>query len=321
MVSKLLRKEILITGATGFIGANLTRYLINLGCRPHIIIRKESNLWRINKFLKKVNLHYVDLRDKERVKQTISRIKPKVIYHCATYGGYPYEKDFYKIIQTNIIGTLNLLNACTRFNFDCFINTGTSSEYGIKKQPMKESDLPEPLTDYGVSKASVTLFCQTVARREKLPIVTLRLFSPYGYYEEQNRLIPTVILSCLNKESPKLSSPRSIRDFIFVEDVMEAFIKVVENSDKIKGEILNIGYGRQHSVGDIVSKIISLVPEKVKPLWQSVSNPRIEPSIWVADISKTKKLLNWHPRHNLDQGLKKTIDWFRKNIGLYRDKD
>jgi nucleoside-diphosphate-sugar epimerase len=184
---------------------------------------------------------------------------------------------------------------------------------------MKESDLLEPINDYGISKATATLFCQSVARREKLTIATLRLFSPYGYFESQARLIPSVIISCLNKTNPELSSPDSVRDFIFIDDVINAYTNVLENNNKIRGEIFNIGYGRQHTVGEIVNKIIVLIGYKVKPIWKSVPNPRIEPFCWQADTGKAKETLNWRPRHNLDAGLTKAISWFKKNLSLYRD--
>lgn len=321
MVSELLTKKILVTGATGFIGANLTHYLVSQGCRPHITLRKESNTWRINEILKKLHIHYVDLSDKDRIKKIILMIKPRIIYHCATYGGFSFQADSDKIINTNIIGTINLVNACRKIEFDCLVNTGSSSEYGLKKQPMKESDLLEPINDYGISKATATLFCQSVAMREKLPIATLRLFSPYGYFESQARLIPSVILSCLNKTNPELSCPDSVRDFIFIDDVINAYTNVLENNNKIRGEIFNIGYGRQYSVGEVVNKIIDLISDKIKPQWESISNLRVEPTSWIADISKAKEILKWMPCNNLDAGLIKTIDWLKRNLKLYNEKN
>lgn len=314
----LNNNRVLITGATGFIGANLAYRLTKLGCKLNLTVRRKSNLWRIKDILPKVNLHYVDLTDKDEVEKIISKINPKVIYHCATYGGYPFQADLDKIIGTNIIDTLNLLNACLKVKFDCFINTGSSSEYGIKKHPMKESDLLEPINSYGVSKASATLFCQATAKRDNLPIVTLRLFSPYGYYEEKKRLIPTVVISCLNRINPKLSSPNSARDFVFIDDVIDAYIKITKNIKKVKGKIINISSGRQHSVKEIVEKIIKLTDSKVSPEWNILKNPRIEPEIWQADINKARNLLGWLPKYNLEQGLKKTIEWFRNNMEFYK---
>lgn len=303
----------LITGATGFIGANLARRLIKEGAEVHILTRKQSNRWRLQDILQKVHEHRVDLRDYERLFKVVQDTRPKFIFHCATYGSYPFQKEENEIIETNILGTINLLRALSDIDYRCFVNTGSSSEYGIKSKPMSEEDLLEPISTYGVSKAATTLFCQAMAKREKRPIVTLRLFSPYGPYEEATRLIPTVIISCLRNENPRLSSPHGMRDFNFVEDIVDAYLKVIETPN-IAGEIFNIGCGEQHSVGEVVDTIIKLSGRKVKPIWGSVSPRPNEPSIWQADISKAKELLGWHPRYSLREGLSKTIEWFERNL-------
>ncbi len=307
-------KRILITGATGFIGANLVHRFLNTGAEIHIFTRPTSNKWRIRNILNDVNEHSVDLLNYDKLKTVISSIKPHIIFHTAIYGGYAFQNDTNKILETNFMGTVNLINACTKIEFELFVNTGSSSEYGVKSKPMRESDLLCPINDYGVSKAAATLYCQSVARKEKREIVTLRLFSPYGYYEEPTRLIPSVIKSCLLGENPKLTSPDSVRDFNFVEDVIDAYMQVLGIPD-ISGEIFNIACGEQHSVDEVVNLIIKLTGNKVIPQWGNLSNPRTEPSMWVADISKAKKTLNWQPRYSLEEGLKKTVNWFEKNIG------
>ncbi len=312
----LYNKKILITGATGFIGACLAHRLAERGAELHLIVRPQSNLWRIKDILDKACLHNINLRNKDEVESVVTKLKPKIIYHCATYGGYHFQKDTNKIFETNIIGTINLLNICSKVGFDCFVNTGSSSEYGIKNEPMKELDVLEPANDYGVAKASSTLFCQSVVRRYQLPIVSLRLFSPYGYYEEHTRLIPSVIMACLRGENPKLSSPETARDFVFIADVIDAYMKVVGTSD-ISGEIFNIGYGEQHSVGEVVGKIVELTGNKVRPEWESVPKRANEPNVWQADITKAKNVLKWVPKYSLDEGLSKTIKWFERNIEFY----
>jgi nucleoside-diphosphate-sugar epimerase len=283
-------------------------------------VRRDSDLWRIKPVLGRARLHRLDLRDKAGVEKTISKIRPRIIFHCATYGGYPRQQDLDSIIQSNVTGTVNLLEACIKFKFDCFVNSGSSSEYGIKQAPMKETDLPEPASAYGAAKASATLFCQAVAKREGLPLVTLRLFSPYGYYEDAGRLIPQVITSCLNKKGPRLSSPYSVRDFVFIEDVISAYLKAGQQGDKIGSQVFNIAGGRQYSVGQVADKIIKLIPSAVKPLWGSILNPRIEPRCWEADIRKASKLLKWEPACSLESGLKKTVQWFKENRNLYDGK-
>jgi len=311
-------KTVLITGATGFVGSCLTHRLVRVDCDLHIIKREQSNIWRIKDILNRVAVHNVDLIDGDSLEKLVKNIAPEIIFHTATYGGYPFQKDVNKIIQTNIMGTINLVNACLKVGFSIFINTGSSSEYGIKSKPMNETDLLEPNNNYGVAKASPTLFCQAKARSEKLPIVTLRLFSPYGYYEELTRLVPSVIISCLTGKNPKVSSPEPVRDFIFIEDVLDAYVKAA-NVPNAGGEIFNIGYGQQHSVGEVVNKIIKLTGGKVNPEWGVIPKRINEPTIWQADISKAKNILKWKPKCNLEKGLNKTVKWFKENLSLYKE--
>ena len=309
-------KKILITGSTGFIGANLVKKSLKEGAKVYIFTRTTSNKWRISNNLQDVNEYCVDLLEYEKLEATILDIKPEIIFHTAVYGGYPIQGDVNKIIQTDIIATVNLVNVCSKNDFGILVNTGSSSEYGLKFKSMREIDLLEPNNIYGVSKASATLFCQAKAKSEKLPIVTLRLFSPYGYYEEPTRLIPSVIMACLAGKNPKLSSPESVRDFVFIEDVIDAYMKVIEISD-IGGEIFNIGFGKQHSVGEVVNKIVELTGNNVQPEWGTVPKRTNEPNVWQADITKAKDVLKWKPKYNLEEGLAKVVKWFTENMTLY----
>lgn len=316
----LKNKKILITGATGFAGSNLLRRCLQENAKVHILTAATSDKWRIKDFLNRVNEHHVDLLDRERLTKVVSKIGPDIIFHLAAYGVYAFQKDVNRIIKTNFFGTINLINACKNTGFELFVNTGSVFEYGIKSGLLQENELPEPVSDYGASKAAATLYCQAIGKKENYPIVTLRLFTPYGYYEEVPRLIPSVIISCLNNENPKVSSPDYVRDFIFIEDVMDAYIKVAENRKSVKREIFNIASGKNHSIGEVVHTIVKLTNDKLKPEWGSVPNYRIESKIWQASISKAKKSLNWQPKYNLEQGLRKTIQWFRENVSLYTDK-
>jgi nucleoside-diphosphate-sugar epimerase len=315
-MSSLRQKKVLITGSTGFIGANLVQRAVGAGSDVYILTRKLSNTWRINDKLEDVTRYIVDLSDQDSLGSAILSIKPDIIYHTAAYGGNPSQKDFMKIIESNYIGTANLVNACKKVGFDLFVNTGSSSEYGIKGSPMRENDLLEPVNEYAVSKSAATLYSQFVARTEKLPIVTLRLFSPYGCYEGSTRLIPSVILDCIRKKNPKITSLSFVRDFIFVDDVIEAYLKILDASE-IGGEIINIGSGRQHSIGDAVNKIIELTGNEVEPETGGVPRWPNEPEKWVADISKAKRLLNWTPKYDFTRGLAASVEWFKENIDRY----
>jgi nucleoside-diphosphate-sugar epimerase len=314
----LKNKKVLVTGATGFIGANITRRLLREGARVNIFIRRDSDKWRLSDRLKSVSSHTADLTDAAAVGRALRRIRPDIIVHAAVYGGYPAQKDVKKIFDLNLMATVNLLNACRETGFRLFLNTGSSSEYGIKNEAMKECDPLEPVTPYGISKAAATLYCRSIALMENLPIATLRLFSPYGYFEGSSRLIPYVILSSLKNDTIELSSGRNVRDFIFVEDVCDAYIKAIERCDYISGEILNVASGREHSVEDVVKEISKLTGVKTRIEWGREHNPRIEPKKWQADISKANRLLGWKPRHSLREGLDKLIGWFGKNMKLYK---
>lgn len=312
----LKRKRVLISGATGFIGANLVRKCLEAEAHVHIITRITSNKWRIRDVLEDVNEYCVDLLDYKKLKAIVFKVRPEIILHTAIYGSYPFQKDVNKIIQTNIIGTSNLINACSEVGFNFFVNTGSSSEYGIKDAPMNETDLLEPINIYGATKAAATLICQTKSKSEKLPIVTLRLFSPYGYYEEPTRLIPSVILACLRKENPRLLSPECVRDFIFIEDVVDASLMAIETPNSV-GEVFNIACGKQVLIKEVFDEIFKLTGNDVQPLLGNIPKQPHEPNIWQANIAKAGDILNWSPKYSLHEGLSKTIQWFKENLSLY----
>jgi nucleoside-diphosphate-sugar epimerase len=318
-----MARRALVTGATGFIGSCLARQLVADQQEVHVLARKGSNRWRINDISEHITEHAVDLRDEDGVKKCVREIQPSVIYHLATYGAHPYETDHVQIMSSNLLGTMSLVEACIKEGFDCFVNMGSSSEYGQKDKPMKENDILEPVDYYGVSKAAATLLCGCVARRTDFAIFTIRPFAVYGYYEAPSRLIPTIIRACLEGRNPELLSPDSVRDFIFVEDVVGAIIELVHvvlgRASEISGQVFNVGSGKQHTVGEVAQKIIELAQADVQPLWSHApSRDRIEPSMWISDSSKINNLLNWKPRFELTDGLQKTLEWFRDNIGLYQ---
>ena len=315
-MSSLSGEKVFITGATGFIGSNLTRRSLERGAEVFINIKKTSDTWRIMDILNEVNVIPVDITDYDKLKDSLHEIRPDIIFHTATYGGNAEQKNTEKIIETNIIGTVNLVRCCRDIDINLFVNTGSSSEYGIKDAAMTESCLLEPVTEYGASKAAATLYCQTISCMDKLPVVTLRLFSPYGRYEQKSRLVPSVVLAALQKINPRIASRQFVRDFIFIDDVLDAYEAVID-SKNTSGKIFNIGSGQQHSVGEVVDMIIRLLGNNVT---YEVSIPQAwksEPTFWQADIQRAKTELDWEPKYSLKKGLEATIDWFKLNKELY----
>ena len=313
----LRSKRILITGAGGFVGANLTRYLVRCGCTPHILLKQASKYWRLQDIINSTAVHYCDIKDFGQVKQLVKEIKPDIVYHLAAYGGYPTaQQDLWAIVETNIKGTLNLLTALSDEKYELFVNTGSSSEYGLKNVPMVETDLLEPVNYYGVSKASASLFAQVFAKQKGQPIVTLRLFSVYGSYEEPMRLIPYLISSCLKNNDINLTGGDQVRDFIFVDDVIEAYIKLML-VPKIAGEVINIGSGKQYTIKEAAGIVTRSLGFKGRLNCGVLPYRDNEPKFWSADISKAKILFNWEPRTTFENGLSITIEWFKRNIKYY----
>jgi len=308
--------KVLVTGATGFVGACLTRRLIELGYDVHIFSRAQSNRWRIADISQYVTEHEVDLRDEIVVTKRIADIRPSIIYHLATYGGFAFQKETVNIIESNLLGTVNLLRACEQIGFDYFIHTGSSAEYGMKLKPIQETDALKPVGDYGVFKAAATLFCQSEAIAKGLPVVTLRLFSPYGPWDDPRRLIPYIITSFLRRETPNLSKPTSVRDFIFIEDVLDLLLAIPQKPISTD-RIFNLGSGQQDAIGDVAAVIAAIIGNCPAPAWGKVQPHRPEPQVWVADMTKVKSEFNWEPATSLRVGLEKTIMWFKDHLRYY----
>jgi nucleoside-diphosphate-sugar epimerase len=307
----------LITGGTGFIGSNLVRWLIQKKLGDiFLITEKQSDLWRIQDLVTELNIFEADLTDCNSVNNIINTIRPNVIFHLASYGGLPTQADHKKIFDVNFYGTVNLLNACKEVGFECFVNTGSSSEYGIKDQAMCENDTLCPVSDYGVSKAAATQFCLKEAIFNKLPVYTVRPFSVYGEYEMLGRPIPTILIGAIQKSRINLSSEGFVRDFIYVQDIVDVYLNVAKTKSN-KQLIFNAGSGVQSTIRDVVNAIELIMDSKLDVSWNSSVQRPWEPKVWQADMSLTGKVLCWQPQYSLKDGLEKTLKWYEKNINFY----
>ena len=307
----LLNERFFVTGGTGFVGACLTRKLAEIGCEVHLLVRENAKLWRLRGIEHKLHIHTCDLNDGERLRGLIGEIQPTIIYHLAVHGAYPTQNDADQIILTDVFGTWNLLKACAEVDYKVFINTGSSSEYGAKQSAMRESDLLEPNSYYAVAKSAQSLVCQHMARADRRPINTFRLFSVYGPYEEPTRLVPTIIRRCLAGQSLSMVSPDTARDFIHVDDVVNAYLQVGQLNLQC-GEVFNIGTGIQSTMREVVKAVMSASHSTVKVGWGSMQAREWDSDTWFADISKVRRVLKWTPRISLAEGIGKTTDWHRE---------
>ncbi|HVZ66826.1 MAG TPA: NAD-dependent epimerase/dehydratase family protein [Patescibacteria group bacterium] len=308
-----MNKQIaLVTGAGGFVGSNIVRKLILKKFEVHILVKKTTNLYRLNDVIKLIKVHYDDLSDEKKLTKTLSSISPNYIFHLATFENYRDQTKVLEMIDTNIIGTKNLLFASSNIPYSCFINTGSSSEYGLKKKPMKESDILEPLSFYAATKASATHLCYSFAKQFNKPIITFRLFSVYGRDEGKSRLIPQLINKTLNNMPISLTKGQVRHDFIYIDDVVDAYLKAIKISHK-PGEIYNIGSGKQFTNKQVLELLHKISKKKILLSKEPFERRLWDTNFWVANISKTKNRLKWKPKYGLEAGLKKTYTHFAKN--------
>ena len=308
MTSK--NKKVFITGANGFIGANLTKFLVSKSYHVSVLVRKKSNLWRLNKIINDIKIYKSDITNKNELKKIIIKINPDYIIHLASYGNSSDENDLRKIINVDVLGLINLLDALDKISYKKLIICGSSSEYGFKNKPMSETDYLNPNSYYSAAKGAATLLAQSCALKKNKPIVILRPFSVYGPLEEINRLIPTIIRKAIKNEKIFVTKEVVKRDFVFIDDTINAFYKTM--TTKINnGEIINIGTGKQYSNMEIVKIIEKILKVKLKlGVFQKRS---WDTNNWISDNSKAKKLLKWNPKYSIKQGLKNTIEWYIKN--------
>jgi nucleoside-diphosphate-sugar epimerase len=288
--------KFLVTGATGFMGANLVRRLVTEEqALVYITARETSNFWRLGDLKMQIKrICFADLSERKKVFNLIRELKPDIIFHLACYGGLRRQTEKDLILKANLSSTVNLLDAAVENEVGQFINTGSSSEYGPKEQPMREDDFCEPLSFYGITKLAATNYCAMIGKAFNYPVCTLRLFSPFGKYENESRLYPTIVAALQKGDAPKLAQPDLVRDFIEVEKVVEVYLKII-NCPYQPGDIINLGSGKQRSIKEFYDSIAVKLGSKIEPRWNTVPVRNNEPRRWEADISKLKALmtLNW----------------------------
>ena len=314
---------ILVTGGTGFIGANLIRELLKRDkVTVHVLCEPPATpaaLWRLATILDQVIVHGIGLTETAKITQLIQSIKPNEIYHLAAYGGSPNQLNQQLIFDVNFTGTVNLLNACKAVGFDVFINTGSSSEYGKRNVPMREDMALEPVSDYAVAKAAATHFCLKEALAHNLPIYTVRPFSVYGDYEIPGRLIPTVLVGSITKQPLNLASPTNVRDYIYIKDMTALYHAVATQKPK-SAFIFNGGTGIQSSIADVINTVEQITNCKLAITWGTAASRPWEPTCWRADIALAAQILNWQPTYSLATGLTNARTWFTQHLNFYTER-
>lgn len=311
-------KRALVVGAAGFIAATLIRELLARGAEVHGIVRPAANLWRLADVAQNITLHQADLADAETLDRVMGLVRPDHIYHLAVTRNASSREARVAVARVNVMGTLHLLEAAAHVGYERFVYAGSSLEYGPSNRPTRETDCPTPLSFFGATKAASTLLCQQAALAGGQPIAMLRLYSVYGSWEAPGRLIPTVMQAALGDRQVTLTEPGYSRDWIHVEDVVEALLRAAE-ADQAVGEIINIGTGQQWANEQVVEAIEAVAGCRLQVRRGAYPPRSTDTAFWVADIDKARRVLHWEPRFGLSAGIQKTFEWFTRHRQTYAE--
>ncbi|MDQ6749213.1 MAG: NAD-dependent epimerase/dehydratase family protein [Actinomycetota bacterium] len=304
-----MARTALVTGAGGFIGANLVRRLVAEGHRVHAIVRPGARAWRLDGApeARRVEL---DLGDGEAVADAVAKLRPEWIFHLAAHGAYSWQTDVPEMARVNVAGTIALVEAGARGGCEALIHAGSSSEYGYRDHAPGEEEPPQPNSPYAVTKAAATMYCAHAARQGRLAATTLRLYSAYGPWEEPGRLMPSLVTHAQRGMLPPLVGPATARDFVHVGDVVDAFLLAAQAAGRGGlAPILNLGSGTQTSLEELVAMARRIFAVPVEPRWGTAAARAWDTDVWVADVRRIKRELGWAPQRSLEAGLRGLGEW------------
>jgi polyisoprenyl-phosphate glycosyltransferase len=312
---RALRGPIVVLGAGGFVGANLLRRLLKHREDVFGVVRSLPT-WRLDGIDRRHILE-ADLIDLAAARNLVTNVRPRTIFNCVAYGAYSFETDFDLIYRTNFSALVQLVELLAETDFTAFIHAGSSSEYGTKSAgPLEEGSL-QPNSHYSVSKAAASNYIAYAGKVRRLPIVNLRLYSVYGPLEDTSRLIPNLVAKGLNGSFPPLVDPNTSRDFIYIDDVCDAFAQAAARlTPDIYGEALNIGTGRGTTIRQLAKIAADVFAIGEEPIFGSMAGRSWDLPDWYAAPGKAERLLNWTAKTDLATGLKLTSEWVRSLEGL-----
>ena len=314
----------LVTGAGGFIASHLVERLASEGARVRAFVRYNSRgdpgLLRLvdPELLKRVEILAGDLRDLPALQAAMHEVSH--VFHLGALIAIPYSYLHpAEVVETNIIGTLNVLLAGRSSGVERIVHTSTSEVYGTAlRVPIDEQHPLQGQSPYSASKIGADKLAESFYRSYDLPVVTLRPFNTYGPRQSARAVIPTIITQALMQSTIRLGNLEARRDLSYVSDTVEGFLKAGNHKD-LEGQTFNLGSGSEIRIGDLAQKVIELIGSPA----QIVIDPRrlrpekSEVGRLLADNRLAKEKLGWEPKITLEQGLSLTIDWVRKHLDHY----
>lgn len=299
-------RSVLVTGASGFIGSHLCKRLIQLGAVVHGVSRIERKGGGVSRWWQ------AELNDELATSRVINSVAPDIIYHLASFVSGKREIEFVlPALRSNLLSTVNLLVGATQAECPKVVLTGSLEE--------AEGDVATaiPASPYAVAKTAASSYARMFHTLYATPVVTARLFMVYGpAQKDRTKLVPYVTLSLLRGESPKLMSGRREVDWIYVDDVVDAYLALA-TTPGIHGQTVDVGSGVLASVRQVVEQLADIIAAPVHPDFGSVVDRPME-RLRVADVNRTFELMGWKPKTSLIRGLEQTVNWYRDDIRQQR---
>ena len=319
-------KEVLVTGAGGFIGSHLVEALVARGVNVRAMVRYNSRSDRgmiadiPEATQKKLTILAGDIRDPFFVSESVRGCD--YVFHLAALIGIPYSyvapSDY---VAVNVEGTINVLQACRSHGVERMVHTSTSEVYGTAQYvPIDEKHELQGQSPYSASKIGADKMAQSYYLSYDLPVVIVRPFNTFGPRQSMRAFIPTVIVQALTRDRVKLGALDPVRDMTYVTDTAEGFITVGLCDDAI-GRVVNLGVGRGESIGDIAKMILERAGKKDLPIDHDQARIRPEKSEvqrLISDNTLAREMCGWTPGHSLEDGLDETIKWIRSNLDRFQ---
>ncbi|ROL80508.1 epimerase [Pseudomonas protegens] len=308
-----LAGPILVLGASGFIGANLLRRI--LAVRSDVTGTIFSgDTWRLNG-ISSANIAFLNLQDPGSVRSVLHRVEPQTIFDCSSFGAYSFEQHYERVHATNYLSFIRFMEEIAEMNLAAFVHAGSSSEYGLNSAAPAENASLVPNSHYAVSKVAASAAIAYFGKVRGVPVTNLRLYAVYGPFEDSSRLIPTLCEASLRKELPVLARAEVSRDFVHVDDVIEAFVDTAQlMGPALIGESINIGSGLSTTLATLANLAITSFGLTVEPRFNPAAGRTWDTDNWYADTTKAKNLLSWSAKISLADGLKQTRDWWQAHL-------
>ncbi len=313
-----LHGPILILGASGFIGANLMRSLLEARADVFGTASREP-AWRLAS-LGADHVITVDLLARGNIAALLDRVQPATVFDCVAYGAYPFEQDVERMYQTNVVLKQALIEQLVQRGTHCYIHAGSSSEYGAGSAAPVEATAPAPNSHYAVTKSAAAGLVYFSGRHRGLRCANLRLYSVYGPLEDRSRLMPTLVADAAEGRLPLFVEPDTSRDFVYIDDVTRAFLcAAIELRQDHYGSSFNIGSGRKTTIRDLGLLAKAQFQLDVEPEFGTMKARAWDVPDWYANPARAAEALGWRAEVSLDEGLARTARWYAglEDVTLY----